>query len=253
MSDSLWSQGVQPTRLPCPSLYPGVCSNSCPLSRWCYSTFSCHQPLSSYPQSSPASGPVNHFRALIRYSFIGKDPDAGKDWGQEKKGTTEDLMVGWHHWINGHGFGWTPGVGDRQGGRPGVLQFMGSQRVGHDWVTELNWTDLISVILLCVCVCYSLSHVWLFATSWTVSHQAPLSVGFSRKEYWSGFPFPSPFFHRKAQELLEYRLPTPVFLGFPSSSAGKESTCTVGDVGSIPGLGRSVEKDNGYHFQYSGL
>ena len=48
--------------------------------------------------------------------LIGKDPDAGRDWGQEEKGTTEDEMVGWHHRLNGHGFGWTPGVGDGQGG-----------------------------------------------------------------------------------------------------------------------------------------
>ena len=48
--------------------------------------------------------------------LIGKAPDAGKDWGQEEKGMTEDEMVGWHHWLNGHGFGWTPGVGDGQGG-----------------------------------------------------------------------------------------------------------------------------------------
>ena len=48
--------------------------------------------------------------------LIGKDPDAEKDWGQDKKGTTEDEMVGWHHRLNGHGFGWTPGVGDGQGG-----------------------------------------------------------------------------------------------------------------------------------------
>ena len=71
--------------------------------------------------------------------LIGKDPEAGRDWGQEEKGTTEDEMVGWHLWIDGHGFGWTPGAGDGQ--RPGVLQFMGSQRVGQDWATELNWTD----------------------------------------------------------------------------------------------------------------
>ena len=46
---------------------------------------------------------------------IGKDPDAGKDWGQEEKGTTEDEMAGWHHRLNGHRFGWTPGVGmDRE-------------------------------------------------------------------------------------------------------------------------------------------
>ena len=40
----------------------------------------------------------------------------GKDWRQEEKGTTEDELVDWHHWLNGHGFGWTPGVGDGQGG-----------------------------------------------------------------------------------------------------------------------------------------
>ena len=44
-----------------------------------------------------------------------KDPDAGRDWGQEK-GTTEDEMDGWHHRLNGHGFAWTPGVGDGQRG-----------------------------------------------------------------------------------------------------------------------------------------
>ena len=48
--------------------------------------------------------------------FIGKDPDAGKDWGQEEKGMTEDEMAGWHHRLNGHGFGWTPEVGDGQRG-----------------------------------------------------------------------------------------------------------------------------------------
>ena len=44
--------------------------------------------------------------------LIGKDADAGKDWGQEEKGKAEDEMVGWHHWLNGHGFGWIPRVGD---------------------------------------------------------------------------------------------------------------------------------------------
>ena len=48
--------------------------------------------------------------------LIGKDPDAGKDWGQEEKGKTEDEMVGWHHRLNGHGFGWTLEVGDGWGG-----------------------------------------------------------------------------------------------------------------------------------------
>ena len=49
-----------------------------------------------------------------RSRFIGKDPDAGKDWRQEEKGTTEDEMVGWHHLLNGHEFEQTPGVKDRE-------------------------------------------------------------------------------------------------------------------------------------------
>ena len=47
--------------------------------------------------------------------LIGKDPDAGRDWGQEEKGMTEDEMVGWHHWLNEHEFEQTPGIGDGQG------------------------------------------------------------------------------------------------------------------------------------------
>ena len=66
------------------------------------------------------------------------DPDTGKDWGQEEKGTTEDEMVGWHHQLNGHEFGWTLAVGDGQGGLA-CCSSWGSQRVGHNWVTELNW------------------------------------------------------------------------------------------------------------------
>ena len=53
---------------------------------------------------------------LQYFGLIWKDPDAGKDWRQEKKGITEDEMVGWHHQINGHGFEWTLGIGDGQGG-----------------------------------------------------------------------------------------------------------------------------------------
>ena len=52
----------------------------------------------------------------VKNWVIVKDPDAGKDWGQEEKGTTEDEMVGWHHRLNGHGFEKAPGVGDGQGG-----------------------------------------------------------------------------------------------------------------------------------------
>ena len=80
-----------------------------------------------------------------------KDPDAGKDWGQEEKGMTEHEVVGWHPtnmdgrpmwmvmsdsmwtwvWVNSRSWWWT--------GRPGMLLSMGSQRVRHNWATELNW------------------------------------------------------------------------------------------------------------------
>ena len=71
----------------------------------------------------------------VKNWLIGKDPDAGKDWRWEEKGMTEDEMVGWHHWLNGHEFEQAAGVGDGQ--EAGVLQSMGSKRVGHDW-TELT-------------------------------------------------------------------------------------------------------------------
>ena len=51
-----------------------------------------------------------------RLPLIGKGSDAGRDWGQEEKGTTEDEMAGWHHQLDGREFGWTLGVGDGQGG-----------------------------------------------------------------------------------------------------------------------------------------
>ena len=71
----------------------------------------------------------------VKNWLIGKDPAAGKDWRWEEKGTTEDKMVGWHHQLNGHEFGWTLGVGDGQGGLACCSPW--GRRVGYDWVTEL--------------------------------------------------------------------------------------------------------------------
>ena len=71
--------------------------------------------------------------------LTGKDLHAGKDWRQEEKGMTGDDMDEWHHQLDGHEFEQAPEVGDGQG-KPGMLQSMGSQRVRHSWVTELNWT-----------------------------------------------------------------------------------------------------------------
>ena len=68
--------------------------------------------------------------------LIWKDPNAEKDWGQEEKGTTEDEIVGWHHWLNGHELRWTLGAGDGQGGLACCSSW--GCRVGHDWATELK-------------------------------------------------------------------------------------------------------------------
>ena len=71
--------------------------------------------------------------------LIGKDSDAGRDWGQEEEGLTEDEMAGWHHWLDGREYEWTPGDGDGQGG------LMCCDSWGHkesDITEWLNWTEL---------------------------------------------------------------------------------------------------------------
>ena len=96
--------------------------------------------------------------------LIGKNSDAGRDWGQEEKGTTEDEMAGWHHRLNGREFEWTLGWT----GRPGVLRFMGSQSR-----TRLSdWTELMPIILLILLtapVVSLLSHV--HTVLWTYCRQ----------------------------------------------------------------------------------
>ena len=70
--------------------------------------------------------------------LIGKDSDAGRDWRQEEKGTTEDEMAGWQRRLNGREFEWTPGVGDGQGG----LECCNSWgRKESDMTEWLNWTE----------------------------------------------------------------------------------------------------------------
>ena len=75
--------------------------------------------------------------------LIGKDPDAGRDWGQEEKGTTEDEMAGWHHWLDGHESEWTPGVSDGQG----CLACCDSWgRKESDTTEQLIWSDELGVV-----------------------------------------------------------------------------------------------------------
>ena len=77
--------------------------------------------------------------------LIGKDSGAGRDWGHEEKGTTEDEMAGWHHQLNGHEFKWTPGVSDGQGGLACCYSW------GHkesDAIERLNWTEHFLVVFI---------------------------------------------------------------------------------------------------------
>jgi len=75
----------------------------------------------------------------VKSWLIGKDSDAGTDWGQEEKGTTEDEMAGWHHRLDGHEFGWTPGVGNGQGGLTCCNSWGRKELDMTEW---LNWTEL---------------------------------------------------------------------------------------------------------------
>ena len=77
----------------------------------------------------------------VKSWLLGEDPDAGRDWGQEEKGMTEDEMAGWHHRLNGHESEWTPGVGDEQvciTWRAAIHGVSKSWTWLSDW-TELNW------------------------------------------------------------------------------------------------------------------
>ena len=78
----------------------------------------------------------------VKSWLTGKDSDAGRNWGQEKKGTTEDEMAGWHHGLDGRESEWTPGgVMNREAWRAAIHGVAKSQTCLSDW-TELNWTEL---------------------------------------------------------------------------------------------------------------
>ena len=121
---------------------------------------------------------------------------------------------------------------------------------------------------------HSFSHVSLFVTLWTVACQAPLSMGFSRQEYWSGLPFPPQgYLHDPEIKLASIMFPALVgkffttsttweppkkiyiyiYVGFPGGSAMKNQLANAGDMGSIPGSRRSPGEGIGNPLQYSYL
>ena len=77
----------------------------------------------------------------VKSWLIGKEPDAGRDWEHEDKGTTEDGMTGWHHWLDGHEFEWTPLVGDGEGGLVCSIYGVKKSRTRLSAWTGLNWTS----------------------------------------------------------------------------------------------------------------
>ena len=81
-----------------------------------------------------------HYYCHAKSWLLGKDSDAGRDWRQEEKGTTNDEMVGWHHWLDGHESEWTPGDGDVQGGLACCDSWGGKELDTTEW---LNWTERI--------------------------------------------------------------------------------------------------------------
>ena len=105
----------------------------------------------------PWDFPDNHRITRVRHNLvtklwpshakswlIGENSDAGRDWGQEEKGTTEDEMAGWLHWLDGRESEWTPGVGDGQGG---LLCCDSWGRKGSDTTERLNWTETTTISL----------------------------------------------------------------------------------------------------------
>ena len=91
--------------------------------------------------------------------LIGKDSDAGRDWGQEEKGMTEDEMAGWHHRLDGHEFEWTPGVGDGQGGLACCNPWGHKESDMTEWLNRTDWTD---IYVLTWDICFPLSDFTLY-------------------------------------------------------------------------------------------
>ena len=127
-----------------------------------------------------------------------ENPDVGKDWGQEEKGTTEDEMVGWHHQLNEHGFGWTLGVGN---GQEGLVCCSSWGLKESDTTEQLNWTELEGKDLRDEA---PLSQSLIFRAEETESVSETTSEGSSNDPApWRVSSSPVPQMHLSCQEDLE--------------------------------------------------
>ena len=166
---------------------------------------------------------------------------------QEEKGTTKDEMAGWHHWLDGSDSEWTRSWWWT--GRPGMLWFMGSQRVGHDWATELNWTELKSEQQLKTHL-----DVWL-----TEGDAVCVRLHWSFPLACVTFPYKFLLTFVILPLLCRGRGRFPSVLLLQSKIPGvdgwedKEFAFNAGVLGLIPGLGRSPGDRNGSLLPYSRL
>ena len=118
----------------------------------------------------------------VKSQFIRKDPNSGKDWRQEEKGMTEDEMVGWHHWLNGHESEWAPGDGDGQGSLVCCYPWGCKE---SDTTERLNSSTLFYCFLLyCLSqvLCFSqIEHLWQPYLQQVHQHHFPTALGNKEK------------------------------------------------------------------------
>ena len=98
---------------------------------------------------------------MSEYYSIGKEPDAGEDWGQEEKGATEDEMVGWHHWLNEHEFEQMLGDGEGQGSLACCHPWGCKDSDMTEWLNSNNNIALYGYTTFCLSI-YSLIVIWIF-------------------------------------------------------------------------------------------
>ena len=124
--------------------------------------------------------------------LIGKDSDAGRDWGKEEKGTTEDEMAGWHHGLDGHESEWTPGVGDWQGGLAAAIHGVPKE---SDTTERLNWTEFYPFKLSLINLCFNHDTHLVLGNSKSLNYWAMLfTISVTHLFHFLGFSNPTPLF-----------------------------------------------------------
>ena len=192
MSDSLRPHELQHTRPPCPSPTPGACWNSCPSSRWCHPTISSSVPFSSCLQSFPAPG---SFQMSQFFASGGQNIGVSASKSVLPMNIQDWFPLGLTGLIS---LAFSPRLCYAKSlqSRPTLCDpidgsLPGSAVSGILQARILEWVAISFSNAWKVKV-KSLSRVRLLATPWTAAYQAPPFMGFSRQEYWSGVPLPSP-------------------------------------------------------------